>query len=186
MESVSAEHDAPTIRQQPDGAATARPRPPSPLGPRGGAERGADCASRGSLASLLGWSVLLLGPLAVLTTAALLRPDPSGHGTHTQLGLPPCGFHVVTGLPCPGCGMTTSFAHMVRLEIVPAALANPFGVPLALLTAACVPLALFGIARRLPVLETLERLRVEMWAILLACTLFLVWIVRLATTWLLR
>ena len=57
------------------------------------------------------WAILWLTPFAVLVVAALLTPSPIGHSTHTQLGLPPCGFLVMTGLPCPGCGMTTAFAH---------------------------------------------------------------------------
>src|SRR5688572_24322979 len=65
---------------------------------------------------------------AVVVVAALLTPAPIGHGTHTQLGLPPCGFLLFTGYPCAGCGLTTAFAHMVRLEVVAAAHANPFGI----------------------------------------------------------
>ena len=37
--------------------------------------------------------------------------------THTQLGMPPCNFVVMTGKPCPACGMTTSFALLVRGDV---------------------------------------------------------------------
>jgi len=50
------------------------------------------------------------GLIAILALAAWLRPDPNGMGTHTQLGLPPCTLSSLTGLRCPGCGMTTSWA----------------------------------------------------------------------------
>ncbi|MEJ2421337.1 MAG: hypothetical protein P8018_06370 [Acidobacteriota bacterium] len=33
-----------------------------------------------------------LGFLAVMLLAHHLVPDPAGLGTHTELGLPPCGF----------------------------------------------------------------------------------------------
>ena len=68
----------------------------------------------------------------MLITAATLTPSGAGHGTHTQLGLPPCGFLVYTGYPCPGCGLTTSFSHMIRLEVFGAIHANPFGILLVL------------------------------------------------------
>ena len=55
-----------------------------------------------------------LGFLAVFLTAAWLRPDPSGLGTHTELHLPPCGFYVLFHKPCPSCGMTTAFTLMVH------------------------------------------------------------------------
>ncbi|MCA9610613.1 MAG: hypothetical protein KC619_33690, partial [Myxococcales bacterium] len=71
--------------------------------PRGrGKIFGEDLVGQGDWSSILTWAVLFSGPLAVLVTAAMLTPSPEGHGTHTQLGLPPCGFLVYTGYPCPG------------------------------------------------------------------------------------
>ncbi len=133
------------------------------------------------MTSRLVWSFLFLAPLAVTLTALQLVPDPAGHSTHTQLGLPPCGFLLVTGLPCPGCGLTTSFAHMVRAEVVGAAMANPFGVLLFLLSFLTMPVALFGFVRGLPVMDTLDRLCFERWALLLITTCLVVWLVRVGT-----
>ena len=64
------------------------------------------------------WTVITVGSWAVLALARWLRPDARGHGTHEQLGLPPCAFAAVTGVPCPGCGLTTSFAHMAHGSFV--------------------------------------------------------------------
>ena len=50
-------------------------------------------------------------------TALSLEPDPRGFGTHQRLGLPPCSFRMFFGIHCPTCGMTTSFAHFVRLDL---------------------------------------------------------------------
>ena len=72
------------------------------------------------------------GLLATLFVASQLRPDPRGWGTHEQLGLPPCAFRAITGVPCPSCGMTTSFAYVVRGQVLVAALTNPGGCLLAL------------------------------------------------------
>ena len=69
----------------------------------------------------------------VLTTAFMLPPSPEGHGTHTQLGLAPCGFVVVSEqyfggpLPCPSCGMTTSWAHASKGHVITSFLTQPFG-----------------------------------------------------------
>ncbi|MBN4049436.1 DUF2752 domain-containing protein [bacterium AH-315-N03] len=136
---------------------------------------GADLVGEGDWSSLVTWAVLFAGPLAVLITAAVLTPSSAGHGTHTQLGLPPCGFLVYTGFPCPGCGLTTSFAHMIRLEVIGAFQANPFGMLLFLCTAAIVPISLLGIVRRLPVIDTLDRLHAEKIAIGLSIVSILVW-----------
>lgn len=70
--------------------------------------------------------------LAVLIVAARISPDAAGHGTHTQLGLPPCGFAMAFNRPCPTCGMTTSFSHAVRGEFGRAFAAQPFGAMLAM------------------------------------------------------
>ncbi|MBI3272105.1 MAG: DUF2752 domain-containing protein [Planctomycetes bacterium] len=72
----------------------------------------------------------------LLAVAAWLKPDPRGFGTHEQLGLLPCGFLRATGLPCPTCGMTTSFACMVRGRFPESAAAQPFGAFLCLMVAA--------------------------------------------------
>ena len=71
--------------------------------------------------------------------AARLPPDPRGYGTHQRLGLPECSFRTLFGKPCPGCGITTSFAHFVRGEWRSAAFANPAGLLLALNCAGLIP-----------------------------------------------
>ncbi len=74
-------------------------------------------------------------PLVLLATAGTLTPDPRGHGTHQQLGLPPCTFYVIFQRPCPACGMTTSWAWLLRGEIGHALAANAGGTLLAVLGA---------------------------------------------------
>lgn len=139
---------------------------------------GADLVGQGDWSSVVTWLVLFSGPLAVLITAATLTPSAAGHGTHTQLGLPPCGFLVYTGYPCPGCGLTTSFSHMIRLDLIGAFGANPFGILLFLCTAAMVPIALYGLVRKLPVVDTLDRLHAEKIAIGLSVLSIVVWVVK--------
>ena len=76
-------------------------------------------------------SILALGLLGVFAIAVWLQPDPRGYGTHQQLGLPPCQFRDWIGYPCPHCGMTTSFANVVRGRFSAAWRANPLGIVLA-------------------------------------------------------
>ena len=60
--------------------------------------------------------------------AVYLNPYKDGRiwfeGTHQQLGLPPCTVLDWFGIRCPSCGMTTSWAHMVRGQVLAAARAN--------------------------------------------------------------
>src|ERR1700739_4433028 len=53
--------------------------------------------------------------------------NPRRMATHTQLGLAPCNFVLLTGKPCPSCGMTTSFALLVRGDVVASVRANCVG-----------------------------------------------------------
>lgn len=66
------------------------------------------------------------GLLTVLLIAAWLRPAAEGHATHTQLGLPACGWATAMGRPCPTCGMTTSFAWAAHGGYVESVRAQPF------------------------------------------------------------
>lgn len=65
--------------------------------------------------------------LAVTLIAIKLTPSPTGHGTHTELGLPPCPSMLLFGKPCPGCGLTTSFTATVHGQFGAAFHAHPLG-----------------------------------------------------------
>ncbi|HYR59011.1 MAG TPA: DUF2752 domain-containing protein, partial [Chthoniobacteraceae bacterium] len=45
--------------------------------------------------------------------------------TTMRLPTPPCVFHALTGLPCPTCGATRCFVHLVHGAWREALLANP-------------------------------------------------------------
>jgi hypothetical protein len=72
--------------------------------------------------------------LSVLITAVRLTPSPTGMETHLALGLSECGFLKNTGLPCPSCGMTTSFAYFVRGNIAASTYVQPMGMILAIVS----------------------------------------------------
>ncbi len=79
-------------------------------------------------------TIVLVACGAVLGLSAYLKPDPRGFGTHAQLGTGQCGMLIVTGYPCPTCGMTTAFAHTVRGQWGRAFLVQPAGFVMALAT----------------------------------------------------
>lgn len=80
--------------------------------------------------------MLALGCLFVLCVAAWLKPSRSGMSTHLALDLQPCEFLTRTGFPCPSCGMTTSFAHFARGNLLASFYVQPMGCLLAFLAAA--------------------------------------------------
>jgi hypothetical protein len=92
--------------------------------------------------------LLLLAALAVGVFAIALYIDPYRSDgtalreeTHRQLGLPPCTFRFATGLPCPSCGMTTSFALLIRGDVGNSLRANAAGTALAAFCLAFIPWA---------------------------------------------
>ncbi len=68
----------------------------------------------------------------IFLAAAWVAPSERGVGTHHQLGLPTCGWIVAADLPCPTCGMTTSFSHAVRGQFLQSLFAQPMGFFLAI------------------------------------------------------
>lgn len=80
--------------------------------------------------------VLCLCALSLLIIAARLNADPAGHGTHTQLGLAPCGWVLRYNRPCVMCGMTTAFSHAAHGRLAASFLTQPAGALGAVATAA--------------------------------------------------
>ena len=134
---------------------------------------------RARIQRALWWSIGL-GSTAVLLASFLVEPDPRGYGTHTQLGLPPCGFQMLTGSPCPGCGLTTAFAHGIRGEWVLAFQANPLGLALFLIVCASVPLAAVAATRGWSVDAVVSRFSLNRWALAIAGCAVVLWVARVA------
>lgn len=64
---------------------------------------------------------------------------PMRMASHQTIGMPACRFQQMTGMPCPSCGMTTSFALLVRGDIWNSMRANWVGTGLALFCAFLIP-----------------------------------------------
>ncbi|MER3416121.1 MAG: hypothetical protein C4297_07940 [Gemmataceae bacterium] len=106
----------------------------------------------------LGWIVVFV------LAGCVLKPyratgEPLLLGTHEQLGLPPCSFYRLTGIPCPSCGMTSSMALFMHGDPANSLRANPAGTLLAVAGLVLVPwFLLSGLSGRrlgLPNLETM-------------------------------
>jgi len=101
---------------------------------------------RGGLVCVAGFLIL------IFSIALYLDPyvrDGSGkvlaakrQETHRGLGLPPCTFYSQTGLPCPSCGMTTSFALLVRGDVWHSVQANFAGTLLGAMCLFVIPWSL--------------------------------------------
>jgi Protein of unknown function (DUF2752) len=92
----------------------------------------------------IGLVVIGLALIAVFVTATRVRPyDSDGNalkmGSHQTIGMPACNFREWFETPCPSCGMTTSFALLVRGDVWNSLKANWVGTMLALVWAGLIP-----------------------------------------------
>ncbi|WP_439029605.1 DUF2752 domain-containing protein [Gordonia terrae] len=79
---------------------------------------------------------------AALGAATILRP--AGVASGPQV----CPFAAMTGLPCPGCGLTRSWVAFMHGDVGAAFTFNVFGPLLLILTAVTVVAAIVTLARR--------------------------------------
>jgi hypothetical protein len=90
---------------------------------------------------------------------------------------------MMTGVPCPSCGMTTSFALLVRGDVENSLRANAVGTLLAAFGLVLVPWSLASVARgRLLIIRSLERALT--WTVVVFVALMLIrWAIVLAVGW---
>ena len=101
-------------------------------------------------ATLLAIGVALAGVFGIALYLDPYNPDgsPRTMATHTKLGMPPCNFVMLTGgKPCPSCGMTTSFALLVRGDVRASLRANWVGTLMAGFGLVLIPWAALSAAR---------------------------------------
>jgi hypothetical protein len=120
----------------------------------------------------------MLAGASVLAVSRTLTPDARGFGTHEQLGLPACAFFAWTGIPCPTCGLTTSFAHCARGELSAAFEAHALGPLLFLGVAAIVPLGMWAcVGKSLPQLSSARLSRL---GLIVLTSLLSYWLLRVS------
>lgn len=138
----------------------ARPVRPAPRPDPADRARRAARTRRLVRAALAGVALVLGG---VFAAALWIRPyDETGApltmASHTQLGMPPCNFVELTGKPCPSCGMSTSFALLVRGDVRASLRANWVGTVICVLWAGALVWAAAGAVKGRIVLIPSHRL----------------------------
>ncbi len=101
--------------------------------------------SRKSLSGQLVWFSLWL---VVTAFGIYLRPNHDLHGTHTQLGLPPCPCVLLFRRPCPGCGLTTSWSATIHGQFDLAFQAHPLGPLIYLIFSVSALLCIWGYIKK--------------------------------------
>jgi Protein of unknown function (DUF2752) len=95
---------------------------------------------------------IALGLATVFFIATWVQPyapdgTPLRMASHQSLGMPACRFKEMTDMPCPSCGMTTSFALLVRGDVWNSLKANWVGTGLAVFCAFLIPWCLWSSVR---------------------------------------
>ncbi|HWD39337.1 MAG TPA: DUF2752 domain-containing protein [Fimbriimonas sp.] len=94
------------------------------------------------------WQAIWFVVWVAITAIGLhLHADPQGHGTHQELGLPPCPSALLFDRPCPGCGLTTSWTALLHGDFKLAFSAHPLGPPMYLIYTFSAFVALYGFVR---------------------------------------
>ncbi len=116
------------------------------------------------LAHWIVMALCLAAPLGLVLARLLLTPSPEGFGTHEQLGLPPCQSLNWFGIPCPGCGVTTSVAWFAHAQAWDSLRTQPLGFALGAAALFAAPLAVLAQVRGQDLGEEVRRWnRREIW-----------------------
>lgn len=119
--------------------------------------------------------VVVAGAVAALGVACLVPPE------HVADGPVICPFRRLTGLSCPGCGLTRSWVYLVHGWWREAFLAHPFGVVAAVAVVALAGAMAIARFRRRPA-PSLDRLVRRPWAVALAASWLAFAVVRMVLT----
>ena len=140
-----------------------------------------DSASSAPRSQRLLWWSIVGGCVLVLAAAAAIEPDARGYGTHTQLGLPPCGLPFAHRIPLP----RLRAHHRFRIRHPGALVARGQRQP----ARACavsrsyargIPLGMAAALRGWSLDAAIERFSLNRWGLALAGCAAAVWIVRFA------
>jgi hypothetical protein len=129
-----------------------------------------------------------VGLVAVFTIACWLNPyhedgTPRTMATHQLMGLPPCTFYATTGLPCPSCGMTTSFALLMHGDPISSLKANAAGTMLALWCLLFIPWGVVSAVRGRSLWIRSPERALTRFLLVLVVVMFFRWVIVLGLCW---
>ncbi len=120
--------------------------------------------------------------IAISIAGFILHPSPSGMGTHEELGLPPCGFLTMTGIPCPSCGLTTSITYLLHGYWAMSILSQPFGFILYLTLVSLTVISVCAMVKRIPFRSVIDSENFEKGQFLLLIMFIVSWIYKIIIT----
>ncbi len=89
-------------------------------------------------------TLVAAGAAVALGAAFLISPD------HVEDGPVICPFRRLTGLPCPGCGLTRSWVYLAHGQWHDGFTAHPFGIVAVAAAVALVVAVVVALVRRAP------------------------------------
>lgn len=107
-------------------------------------------ASSNRVGKATGSAIVVAVGSAALLTAVLWPVESVDHGPDI------CPFRMLTGLPCPGCGLTRSWVHLMHGDVGGAFAFNVFGPLTLALTAVAVVLAVWRLVAGRAALQKLR------------------------------
>ena len=121
--------------------------------------------------------------VAFVVLGVFISPDERGFGTHEKLGLPPCTVLEATGIPCPGCGVTTSVSLAANGRFIDSFVNQPFGLFFALASAVYALWAFWTHVRGGDLHEIVRKFRLGKWALWLGLAMGAAWVYKIVQMW---
>jgi len=128
------------------------------------------------------WMLLTMAvavAIGFVVLGVFIAPDERGYGTHEKLGLPSCVMMDVTGIPCPGCGVTTSVALAANGRFAESFINQPFGLFCALAGALFVLWAFWTHFRGRDIYSGVRKIRLGRWGIRLGIAMAVAWVYKI-------
>ena len=122
----------------------------------------------------------MLKPRAVALGLAALAAAQVGCSMAFGIGLP-CMFHLTTGMPCPGCGLTRSVMSLLRGNVQESLLFHPFGPPLFAALVVAIIVALLPTKPRTRIIRKIASIESKTALVMIMFVLFMIlWGLRIA------